>query len=304
MQSEGNSAGPAFVASLVVLASAPFADAELVSMDSDYGPGTITHDTETGIDWLDLTLTTNRSVVDITAQLGPGGEFEGFRYATSADITTLWTHAGIVDITIVGPIDGTDYTAANFDPANTLADLFGVTVVLPGGVASEGFTADLAPNPSLRVVGEINICSNPNGCPLIGAQTGTALASLGPNQKSPNTPLAFAGHFLVLDPPPPDSDGDGIADSSDNCTLVANADQRDADADGIGSVCDPDLDQSCTVNFDDLGLLKAVFFTSDPNADFNNSGFVNFTDVGTMKAYFFLPPGPSGVPNVCAARRK
>jgi hypothetical protein len=301
MRSFQVSALRASLASLAVLAVASLARADLVSMDSEYGPGTITHDTETGIDWLDLTLTTNRSVIDITAQLGAGGEFEGFRYANAADITTLWTHAGIVDITTQGPIDGTDFTAANFDPANTLANLFGVTVVLPGGVASEGFTADLAPNPSLRVVGEINICSNPAGCPLIGAQTGTALASLGPNQKSPNTPLVFAGHFLVLDPPPPDTDGDGLADNSDNCTLVANADQRDADEDGIGSVCDPDLDESCMVNFDDVGLLKAVFYTSDPNGDFNNSGFVNFTDLGTMKAFFFLPPGPSGVPNVCAA---
>jgi hypothetical protein len=303
MQTHRTSARRAFVASLVVLAAAPSAYAELVSMDSDYGPGTITHDTETGIDWLDLTLTTNRSVVDITAQLGPGGEFEGFRYAVAADITTLWTHAGIVDITTQGPIDGGDFTEANFDPANMLADLFGVTVTLPGGVASEGFTADPPPgNPSLRVVGEINICSNPNGCPIVGALTGTALASLGPNQKSPNTPLTFAGHFLLRDPPPPDSDGDGIPDGGDNCTLVANADQRDTDADGFGSLCDPDLNQSCTVNFEDLGLFKGVFFTSDPNADFDNSGFVNFTDLGTLKAFFLLAPGPSGVANICDVR--
>ena len=273
-------------------------------MDSEFGPGTITHDTDTGIDWLDLTLTTSRSVNDITDQLVPGGEFEGFRYATTADITTLWTHAGIVNITTEGPIGGADFTAANFAPANALAELFGVTVTLPAGVASEGFTADPAPgDPSLRIIGEINICSHPNGCPIVGAPTGTALASLGPNQRPPDTPLSFAGHFLVREPAPLDSDGDGVVDDGDNCTLVANSDQRDTDADGLGSVCDPDLDQSCTVNFGDLGLLKAVFFTSDANADFDGSGAVNFGDLGTLKAFFFLAPGPSGVLNICVAGR-
>lgn len=39
--------------------------------------------------------------------------------------------------------------------------------------------------------------------------------------------------------PPVDSDGDGIADASDNCPTVANANQADGDGDLIGDVCDP-----------------------------------------------------------------
>jgi hypothetical protein len=35
-----------------------------------------------------------------------------------------------------------------------------------------------------------------------------------------------------------DSDGDGVADSSDNCPDVANANQADCDGDHIGNVCD------------------------------------------------------------------
>ena len=37
---------------------------------------------------------------------------------------------------------------------------------------------------------------------------------------------------------PPDGDGDGAPDSSDNCVDVANSDQADSDNDGLGDVCD------------------------------------------------------------------
>ena len=39
--------------------------------------------------------------------------------------------------------------------------------------------------------------------------------------------------------PPPDTDGDGIPDSSDNCVDASNPDQADHDGDGAGDACDP-----------------------------------------------------------------
>ena len=46
-----------------------------------------------------------------------------------------------------------------------------------------------------------------------------------------------------------DTDDDGIPTTLDNCTLVANADQRDTNGDGYGNVCDPDLNNDGIVNY-------------------------------------------------------
>jgi hypothetical protein len=61
----------------------------------------LTQDDVTGLEWLDLTLTAGRTVDDIvgndgTDELGPGGDFEGFRYATKLEVTG-WTATGQVD---------------------------------------------------------------------------------------------------------------------------------------------------------------------------------------------------------------
>ena len=98
----------------------------------------------------------------------------------------------------------------------------------------------------------------------------------------------------------PDVDGDGIAFDQDNCTEVANAAQRDTDADGIGNFCDPDFDQNCVINFSDLSVMAENFFVpGDLVTDLDGSGQTNFGDLGIMTQYFFIGPGPSGLPNVC-----
>ena len=77
--------------------------------------------------------------------------------------------------------------------------------------------------------------------------------------------------------------------------LLVNPDQRDTDADGYGNLCDGDLNNNGVVNFVDLGLMKSVFLSADPDADLNGSGVVNFVDLGLLKGQFLGAPGPSGV---------
>jgi hypothetical protein len=104
-----------------------------------------------------------------------------------------------------------------------------------------------------------------------------------------------------------DTDSDGIPDSSDNCTLVANGtlipdaggnSQLDTDGDGYGNVCDADLNNDAIVNLSDYSLFVSVFGTTattpaQENADFNGDGQVNLSDYLIFRSYFGQTPGPS-----------
>ena len=91
-----------------------------------------------------------------------------------------------------------------------------------------------------------------------------------------------------------DSDGDGVLDSNDNCSVIANKDQRDTDKDGFGNVCDGDLNNDGTVSFADLDLLRARFGSNDLDADFDGNGSVSFADLDIFRSLFGKSPGPAG----------
>src|SRR5262249_52469108 len=63
--------------------------------------------------------------------------------------------------------------------------------------------------------------------------------------------------------PPPctgpacDRDGDGLLDRADDCTLVPNPRQCDADHDGYGNACDADFDENGRVDEADLAIFTA-----------------------------------------------
>jgi hypothetical protein len=69
--------------------------------------------------------------------------------------------------------------------------------------------------------------------------TTTAMGSLAINTDCPGGPVTPTpvSTSTPTPTPPSDVDGDTVPDMSDNCPLVANADQIDSDGDGIGDAC-------------------------------------------------------------------
>ncbi len=57
----------------------------------------------------------------------------------------------------------------------------------------------------------------------------------------------------------PDSDGDGVVDSVDNCPFIINAGQWDKDKDGIGNACDSDIDGDSCNNDIEIALGTKVW---------------------------------------------
>ena len=90
-----------------------------------------------------------------------------------------------------------------------------------------------------------------------------------------------------------DTDGDGIPDSRDNCTLVANPRQEDTDGDGYGNACDADLNNDGFVNSLDMALMRAQFARRGVAGDINGDGIVNSIDLSLFSSLFGKQPGPS-----------
>ncbi len=144
----------------------------------------------------------------------------GWWLETTATLTDPWLDAngnGVRDPTETALPAGTSAialyrTADNTlvytqDSSFTLLDLIGsyyVAYMLPSGYSF----------------------SPPGGGSHVGP-TGRASFTL----KSGDSVIVSAGMF-------PDADGDGVADSVDNCPLVPNPLQQDSDGDGIGDACD------------------------------------------------------------------
>lgn len=113
------------------------------------------------------------------------------------------------------------------------------------------------------------------------------------------------GHEAPGFPPLPaapavrDTDGDGIVDRDDNCTLVANETQRDSDNDGFGNACDPDLNNDGVVTAADLTIFNDCFGANVKRrtvcapSDFDDSGKVNTADSAVINDALDKVPGPS-----------
>jgi hypothetical protein len=120
--------------------------------------------------------------------------------------------------------------------------------------------------------------------------------------------LAAGIPFGAMAGPAPDTDGDTVPDSLDNCLTVPNgavgqptghiAAQCDTDTDGYGNACDPDVNADGVIGGGDYAPITANFTgTGHPvdNADVNCDGVVGGGDYAPITANFTGTPGPSGL---------
>lgn len=64
------------------------------------GDQKLTLDSISGLEWLDIDQTLNKSYQTVTNSFGVGGTYEGFRYATVAEFQTLLTNAGALSYSV------------------------------------------------------------------------------------------------------------------------------------------------------------------------------------------------------------
>mgnify|MGYP006981182947 CR=1 FL=1 len=89
---------------VALLAFISFGNAQAGLISTDYknsGDGLLTLDTDTGYEWMDFSSTLSRSASDLygldgSNEFSVGGDFEGFRYATFEEVTTMHSNAGII----------------------------------------------------------------------------------------------------------------------------------------------------------------------------------------------------------------
>ncbi len=109
-----------------------------------------------------------------------------------------------------------------------------------------------------------------------------------------------------------DTDGDGLVDTSDDCTVVPNGpalstppgcwtgtEQLDGDQDGYGNPCDTDTNNDGATGLDDVAatFAEAAIVGTNPVFDFNCDGAAGLDDVAAAfaDASVVANPGPSGL---------
>lgn len=114
---------------------------------------------------------------------------------------------------------------------------------------------------------------------------------------APAQPRTYTAVFACTAGCGADSDGDGVADTADNCPTLANPDQADFDGDGYGDACETgtlqaDWDLSGRVDGFDLAALGRAFGAAagdpgyDAAIDLSRDAMIDGDDLALLAAAF------------------
>lgn len=198
----------------------------------------------------------------VNASLGAGGYSKALRDVIASNPNTLFiTAAGndgvdvdaaptypcalaLANVVCVGASDTSDDPASFSNRGAASVDLFapGVRILSTWKSYNSYVTADGTSMAAPHVAGVLALLFSAEP----GLTAGQAKAKLldGTDRLPALAGLAVSGGrlnaagALSAPAPPPDTDGDGIADALDRCPTVPD-DQRDSDGDGLGDACDP-----------------------------------------------------------------
>ncbi len=164
------------------LCSASSASAMLVKLTDPTSPGganNVTRDTDTGLEWLDWTASTNISYSTMITMFDLGDTYEGWRHATSDEVRGLFE--GFVLPTSAWP---------------------SVSFVVGDGAALSFFEHLGATSPTITeaiVEGEVSVCGTPRCVVKAEADSGFSVTS-GDVAVSDGFPQVAVGHALVRSP--------------------------------------------------------------------------------------------------------
>jgi hypothetical protein len=89
--------------------------------------GATTLDTDSGLSWLDTSYTLGLTITQVRSNFGAGGLFEGYRYATTAEVLGLFLSAGFGPGAYYNPVP----SVPPFSNIDRFIDLLGPTRVEP-----------------------------------------------------------------------------------------------------------------------------------------------------------------------------
>ncbi|MCX6712743.1 MAG: peptidoglycan-binding protein [Candidatus Vogelbacteria bacterium] len=203
--------------------------------------------------------------------------------------------SGTINLTDVGTVATLQAIAANLNIGNGSINFSPDTASALKSLGAT-LTMDGLPTDREYSLGDITV-KDADGNPLDGS---TILSGVSFSTSTGQGVLTFtAAHFTSFEVStttggggggPTDTDGDGVPDTSDNCSAVVNADQVDADGDGIGDACDSTPNGSGDTT-PPTGSISAPVAAYLATTSFTISATAADSDSGVASVGFYLDSG-------------